>query len=131
MVSSSHATHNGGFNVATGSNGLGYQGLRFSRGRPGANDVSGDPQFVDSTRSLQTWDGALGGPGTVANALAELRKRTDPKGYNARYTVAALLAWVKAGFAPRNRAYKPAHDTVAPSNGWIGAIEGRPGDPSN
>ena len=35
-----------------------------------------------------------------------------------------LYNWVRAGYAPTNPAYQAAHDNVAPSNGWIGAVQG-------
>lgn len=37
---------------------------------------------------------------------------------------ADLYNWVRAGYAPTNPAYQAAHDNVAPSNGWIGAVQG-------
>lgn len=95
--------YNATWNGRTGSDGLGYNsisaGTIFASGSPGANDVviSGDP-FVDSTRNLATWDAALGGAGTSANALTELAKRNDRSGYNSAYSIAALVAWIKEGF---------------------------------
>ena len=35
-----------------------------------------------------------------------------------------LVTWVKAGYAPQNASVKAASDSVAPSNGWMGAVEG-------
>ena len=95
--------YNAVWNARTGTDGSGYNSLSagtiFSSGSPGANDVaiSGDP-FVDRTRNLPTWDAALGGPGTAANAIAELAKRNDATGYNTDYSIAALVTWVKDGF---------------------------------
>jgi hypothetical protein len=82
---------------------------------PGAHDVNlgavssvatAGPQFVDPTRNLATWDASLGGPGTKDHALAKLQVQSDPTaaGYDARYTTAALLAYVQGGFTPTNPA---------------------------
>ncbi len=95
--------YNAVWNARTGTDGAGYNsisaGTIFSAGSPGAHDVSlaGDP-FFDRTRNLPTWDAALGGPGTAANALAELAKRNDASGYNSAYSITALVAWIKQGF---------------------------------
>lgn len=108
VVAAADATNNGTFNP----NGDGYgSDLTFSTGSPGANDVDGDPEFVDSARNIKTWDTSLGGAGTVANALVELYKKNDAAGYNAAYSIAALLAYVRAGFNFRNADFHDAgHD---------------------
>lgn len=117
--------HNAGYFVLPGSNLKGYNGLLLSTGSPGASDVDGvDPLFVDRTRDFAAWDGSIaGGAGTIAHGLAELKKKNDPT-YNSAYTIAALVTWVKAGFVPQAPAYQAASDSVAPSNGWIGALAG-------
>jgi hypothetical protein len=97
----------------------GYDGYYLTSGAPGANDVSGDPGFVDATRRLSTWDTSLGGLGTAANAIAELIKLNDDAGYNTSYTVANAIAYVQAGFQPTNTAYK-----AGSTGGWIGAVDG-------
>lgn len=120
VIHSANAHHNGVWHPI---NTTGYGAfLTFSSGTPGANDVSGDPQFVDINRNMKTWDTSIGGPGTVAHAL-------DQIGTGAQ-TPLALLTWVKAGFAPQNAAFHAAHDNVAPSNGWMGAVEGTSGAPT-
>jgi hypothetical protein len=126
-VHSANADYNGGFNLQAGSNGKGYDNLAFSSGAPGAHDVVNvDPQFVDSARGIVKWDTSLGGPGTMANALAELKKR-NLSTWNSAYNIAALLTYVKAGFVPQAAAYQAAHDNVSPSFGWIGAMQGTSG----
>jgi hypothetical protein len=121
-VSPANADYNCGYNLAAGEAdcGAGY-GVGYAApmtGCPGTNDIDEDPAFVDPTRNIATWDASLGGPGTLANAVAELRKLNTPS-HNANYTVAALLAWVKAGFAPTNVNLQNAgHDNVT-----IGAVE--------
>ena len=97
---------------------------------PGGHDVNlgasvpdvtaSGPRFVDPTRNLQTWDASLGGPGTVAHALPLLAVQNDPSAgtYDARFTTAALIAYVRAGFAPQNPSlHQAAHD-----GGDIGAV---------
>lgn len=75
-----------------------------------ASDVSGNPQFVDSSRDLASWDASLGGAGTDSAALARLA--ADP------YLIDDLVTWVKAGFVVRNSALNgTAHD-----GGVIGAM---------
>lgn len=123
-VTSANANNNGGFNLQAGSNAKGYDNMAFSSGSPGANDVVNvDPQFVNSSTGIKAWDASLGGPGTTANALAQLKLR-NLSGYNSAYTIAALLTKIKADMAPRNVAYKVATDNVSPSFSWLGAVEG-------
>lgn len=79
-----------------------------------ANDVSGDPQFVDETRDLASWDASLGGGGTASESLARLV--ADP------YLIDDLVTWVKAGFVPTNVAF----DGTAHDGGDIGAMSYSP-----
>lgn len=70
-----------------------------------ASDVTGDPDFVDETRDLASWDASLGGAGTESAALSRLS--ADP------YLVDDLVTWVKAGFVVRNSSLNNAgHDSV-------------------
>lgn len=125
-VTSANADHNGGYNLQAGSNLKGYDNMAFSSGSPGANDVVNvDPQFVNSSTGIKAWDTSLGGPGTTAHALTELKKR-NTSGYNAAYTIAALVTKIKADLRPRNTAYKVATDNVSPSLTWLGAVQGLP-----
>lgn len=119
LVTSGNANYNGGYNNLAGSNLKGYNNLEFSAGSPGANDVSGDPDFVDATRDLAAWDALNGGAGTISNALAELRKKNDASGYDSSYVISNLIAWVKAGFAPQNAIYDGTGDGGAD----IGAMD--------
>lgn len=118
VVTSANADYNSAYNMATGSDGVGYN--TPITGDPGANDlVSEDPEFVDETCSIATWDDSLGGPGTVANALAELKKKNTST-YDSDYSISALITYVRGCFAPTNNAYEDAgHDGVT-----IGAVEG-------
>jgi hypothetical protein len=121
------ATHNAKYQPRTAStDGDGYHAYGaspptiFSSGTPGANDktLSANP-CVNNLRKMRTWDTALGGPGTVANALAELRKRHEVSGYNTAYNFAALMAYIRGGWAPTDATLQNAgHDGVT-----IGAVE--------
>lgn len=115
-VTAASCTHNGKHNLATGAAGVGYE--IPSGSALGTNDVVTDPQFVDPTRNIARWDASLGGPGTLANAVAEMAKRNDPAGYNPAYNLVDLLAWVRAGFAPQNQALA----TAAHDGTFIGAV---------
>ncbi len=100
IVAAANANYNCGWDHDAGFEGNGYN-LNLT-GTPGVNDVNEDPDFVDDGRRLSKRDTSLGGAGTVANALTELRKKNDRSGYNTAYTVNALLTYVRAGFAPQN-----------------------------
>ncbi len=85
--------------------GKGYGFLEFSAGVPGANDIDlgpVGPLFVDSARTIQTWDRALGGDGTVASAIARIDAGA------AGYSVSGLMAHVREGYTPRNPALNDA-----------------------
>ncbi len=92
---------------------------------PGAHDlVNVNPNFIDPTRNLTTYYRTHSGiaPGTVANdvpaAVNWIRQHPD--------LISDMINWVYTGYIPTNIAYKAASDNVAPSNGWIGAMEGKP-----
>lgn len=130
IASPANANYNCGYNLAAGNNLKGYHASNNTTAMftssPGANDVDVNPQFVDSARKLATWDTSLGGPGTVANALAELAKMNDT-GYNTAYNIPDLLTYIRGGFAPTNASLQNAgHDGVT-----IGAVEGVGGGASN
>lgn len=104
-------THNGGNNLSPGSNLNGYNGLTFSAGTPGANDVTADPLFVDYARNLRTWSAFKGGDGTDTDAYARIK--ADP--YN---TLLDLFDYIQDGFTTQQIAYENAgHDGVT-----IGAV---------
>jgi hypothetical protein len=119
VVDPANCDYNAGFNLRAGSNGKGYDGDIFDT-PPGVNDVEGvDPMFVDATRNMASWDLSLGGPGTMANALAELRKRNDSD-WDPNYNISDLIDYVQAGFVPTNEAYIG----TASDSGTIGAMSG-------
>lgn len=78
----------------------------------GGSDLRQDPQFNKFDATIQTWDSSLGGPGTVANAFAELLKMNgyDRSGnaatYNANYSRAGMIAYFTNAFRPQNTALK-------------------------
>ncbi|WP_447978074.1 hypothetical protein [Candidatus Nitrospira bockiana] len=134
VVQSGNIHHNNLFNLQTGTctlNGsnqtvTGHHNFVFSSASL-PNSVGGlavNPQFVDDSRDIAKWDASLGGPGTAANAMAELKKRNNRSGYNPAYSVAGLVNYVKAGFVPRNSKLRTASD--AGQGSWIGAAQGVP-----
>jgi hypothetical protein len=84
-----------------------------------ANDVSGDPGFIDSTRNLQSWGTTQGADGTIAGALAIIAANPG--------LIDDAVAWIKAGFVVTNAAYNNAgHDGVTiGAMGWqaLGGLE--------
>lgn len=85
----------------------------------GANDRVLDPNFVDSTRRISTWDASLSGPGTASNAITEMLKMNGIGGtFNSNYTPENLITYVKAGFRPRNAAFRG----TSSSGGDVGAL---------
>ncbi len=87
---------------------------------PGVHDqTSTNPQFVDSTRNLQTWDAALGGAGTAASAMTRIKA-------NLTLTKSSLIPWIRSGYWPTNAALKgTAHDGTT-----IGAVQAPGGNPN-
>lgn len=93
-----NASHNTGWGLfSPTTDGLGYHAVNapnvFSTAGFGVNDidVAADP-FFDRTRNLATWDASLGGPGTHANARAQMAVN------NPLYNVPDLLDYIFAGF---------------------------------
>lgn len=86
VASSGDVTHNCGYNLNTGSNGYGYNGFDFSSGSPGANDITADPQFVDNTRHIPTWD--IDGLGTSAGTAWATGQS---------YTIGDVVSYSKSG----------------------------------
>ncbi len=83
-------------------------------------DLAVDPQFVDTTRTIASWDTSLGGPGTEANVWDQFSRRSGWGGtYDSNYTVANLLAYLQNGFKVKNASLNNAgHDGVT-----IGAMD--------
>jgi hypothetical protein len=115
------------YNGRAGITGLLYHRINTNPGtypaNPGANDTVlasfDDIKFVDPTRNFLKWGQSIDSSLTTwAQIVAEIAKRNDDTGYNPGFTIAAAYDWVRAGWAPRNRALKNASHT----NGVIGAI---------
>lgn len=119
LVASADANYNGGYNFLAGSNLKGYNNLEFSSGSPGANDVEGNPTFVDSARDFAKFGGSLGGTATVAAVLTEFKKKNDRSGFNTGYTPIALVNYIRTGFAPTNVAF----DISGSDGSYIGAVD--------
>ncbi len=111
LVTAANADYNCGHNIGAGDGG-GYFNLEFSSGSPGANDIDVDPQFVEPTRDIASWDRSLGGSGTTAGALARLA--ADPT-----LTRTSLIPYIRAGFAPQN----PLLRGAGSDHSTIGAVE--------
>lgn len=86
---------------------------------PGANDLETDPQFVDDTRDLATWDDTYGsGTGTQSAAITHLLALNGYRGspnYDQQGTAAAngvshLVTWVRAGYYSTNPLLATAGD---------------------
>ena len=113
-------------NAVTGGTAVttpGYFNAHFSASgpAPGANDVHSDPAFVDPSRSTVAYDLAQGGPGTVANLVAQLRSCAVANSNNGGQggpfyaqtltlptAIQAVYTWIRAGFATQNPALKGA-----------------------
>jgi len=92
---------------------------------PGAHDTHADPLFVDDSRSTVAYDLAHGGPGTIANLVAQLitAQATGVFYGNSGYTLAtainAVRIWIQQGFSPRNPVmFRRAHDGTT-----VGAVQ--------
>jgi hypothetical protein len=126
------ASHNATWQAFPGTDGPGYHAFGsaplpiFASGLPGFSDVVLPAiPTVDVTRTMKTWDASLGGPGTYAHAIAELRKRNDESGFDSRFTLANLRAYIEEGFRPTTEALRNAgHDGAT-----IGAVPMLPPSP--
>lgn len=117
LVAPANFRNNGRFNTITAANNTlngvanqtipGCQYVKFSAA-PGTADLTSDPQFLQAGAGIEEWDASLGGPGTMANALAELKKKNDVSGYNTAYTLPALFSFVRGKHRPTNAAYQGA-----------------------
>jgi len=91
---------------------------------PGANDRHVNANFVGDPFDcgMEAWDLSLGGPGTFANALAEMKLRNEP-GFDPDYTPTALKAFIRAALTPTNGALSG----TASDGGDFGAVAVAPG----
>jgi hypothetical protein len=85
--------------------------------------VEADPKFVDPTRNLTTYYRSQQGVTAdtvekdVVNALNWMRLHPEK--------MPEMIDWVFAGYVPTNPALRAASDKTSPTNGWIGAMEGK------
>lgn len=126
VVSAGNLDYNNSYLNQPGSNGNGYHMLSFSSGTPGVHDKHVNPQFVDSTRKIEHWVASLGGNGAtpaarLAYGLEQIARMNDDS-VNDDYTIQALIAYVRGGFAPTNTQLR---DSGAPVDGTpdIGAVD--------
>jgi hypothetical protein len=63
----------------------------------------------------------------IRQAIPAGKTLTDESlGLNGASYIEGLRTWVREGFRPQNEALHAAHDDVAPTHGWVGAVEGIP-----
>jgi len=87
---------------------------------PGTNDITSNPNFVDSTRDFLSWGQSISGSlTTIADVMTEVFKSNDDSGFNTGFTLSAYYTWVRAGYAPQNTAIGTAGNT----GGRIGAVD--------
>lgn len=110
----------------------GYRGINFSA-MPGVHDlVDVDPQFVDPTRNVITWAVANGFSTSVADdagkaaaiayAMDQMAGKNQP-GYDATWSYANLLSYIRTGFTPRNRLLQVSHPTdLTAGFAYVGAL---------
>jgi len=123
VIRAEDADYNAGYRLKLGSNyvkgktGKGYHRLKLSNkddiGKHDIDDV--DPQFVDANRNPLTWSKSLGGDGTMADAMNQLK----PTG---THDMQKLLDYIREGFRPQNPKLKGAGDPESGSPD-IGAVE--------
>lgn len=81
----------------------------------GTGDTAVNPQYMDRTRTLATWDASLGGAGTAANAVTELLKLNGTGGtWNSAYSTRALISYVFDGYKVQASSLRNASDTGGP-----------------
>lgn len=93
----------------------------------GADDIYGDPGFVDSTRNASTWQTANGGSGGLPGLIGEVVKvhGYDINGnsavFDSNYSLSNYLSYIRTGWTPTNSIYQGAGDPVDGSPD-IGAV---------
>ena len=92
-------------------------------GTPGSHDVQANPNFVDTTRNLQTW-GVTQGVAASSSAAIGVYASTNPANYPVM--IPQMLNWIRAGFSPTNPVF---HNTAADGTD-IGAVSFSASTPS-
>jgi hypothetical protein len=95
---------------------------------PGAHDQTANPVFVDPSRSWQKWCTMLNSADTTWDACEARFADLYSPSHDARYTIAAALAWVTAGFAPQSPAARWGGCVVTSGSctgvpTWVGAVK--------
>lgn len=114
------AVHGADFNWAYNNSGSIYTPTTISYASPtvpGGNDKSGNPGFVDTTRSFLKWCQTI--DSSLTTWVACIAKM-DPQsaGYNSRFNIADGYNWVRQGFAPTNIVTA----TAASDGTYVGAV---------
>jgi hypothetical protein len=99
-IRAANVKNNARYLALAGSNGNGYHHLvDGSSGTYGSTDIdlgATGPQFVDATRTPKTFSTSLGGDGSIDDLATKIANGTT--------TVAALMAYIEAGWTPTNAA---------------------------
>lgn len=121
---------NARYNCDTTTYGGAFSAASFAAPSTPTNDVVGvNPAFVDDNRNPLTWAQSLDGAiTTTTQALDKLFARNDDTGYDTRFSISAMITWIKAGFVPTAVSLQAAHDGV--NGGWMGAMTGNVGGAS-
>lgn len=85
-------------------------------------DVDYNPQFYQTSRKLATWNGNTTDTQSIDNLLGINGYNTTMKNQSSTpsgVSVAGLIGWVRAGFAPTNSALK----TAGEGGTYIGAVD--------
>ena len=99
----------------------------------GESDLIGvDPQFLDSTRRLSTWQDTQNGGGTAEDAISDAllingydaATQTQIAANESGFDISAVISWVRTGYAPTAVAY----DSTASDGTTIGAVDYLPAD---
>lgn len=127
FVLASNIKNNDTYNASTGTctvsgspqSTVAYSALEFSAATlPDATDLHLDPSFVDSTRTILTWDVSLGGSGTWSSVTEKICKLND-EDFDDRYSVQNFIAYIREGYRPTNESLRNA----GYNNGHIGAVD--------
>lgn len=74
----------------------------------GGNDIAVDPQFINDTADIATWDTDLGGDGSIRNAFGEMFKKNgfdtlgQPSSYDTSYNYTNALVYFFNAYKPTN-----------------------------
>jgi len=109
-TSSSFASGNSGCNPST-TNGTAVNECN-STGTVDSHSITSNPDFVQTTRNINTWATSQGYPGSAGSGVLALFLANNPASYPSLITGA--LTWIRYGFRPTNPTYATASSTTGP-----------------